>query len=166
MASIENAGDGDGLAAEVDGEVSSLEDPTGPILFKKSSTVLVGTGILELLLPRDEDIGATRRLAGGISANELDFCLSFRLACAALRAKSSCLRCCSISWRLAGEREGLPPGTKGAAFADSEEEGSVTLEDLPCRLLAGDSENEGGRRDVSPVTSRFEGSRRLHSTKT
>ena len=43
MASIENAGDGDGLAAEVDGEVSSLEDPTGPILFKKSSTVLVGT---------------------------------------------------------------------------------------------------------------------------
>ena len=81
----------------------------GPMLFKKSSTVFVGT----VSVPS----AACGPWAAGVAAETPCF---FRDAMTALRANSSCLRCCSISTRL-GEtvEDEAKPGTKVAAVADN-----------------------------------------------
>ena len=95
MASTENERDGGRVeVVEVEtGLLPPLDDPAGSILFKKSSTF--GTGKLRLLSPLEEARGVDIVCE---SMLELDLCgFSFRVACAALRANSSCFRCCSIS---------------------------------------------------------------------
>ena len=165
MRSIERARDGGLEDVDLLVEVAApiLEGVTGSMLFRKSSTVLVGTSATELV----EATGP----AGSCDVDD-DFCgLSFRDARTALRASSSALRCCSISARLGDDVVDslalLVPGTKGAALAERDDTDSV------CRGLEGALGDGGtigavgkGTKGSRPVTSRLAGSRRLSSTKT
>ena len=126
MWSTERAREG-GLEAEaalVKAIASLIEGPTDLMLFKKSSTVLVGTTWIAVLAEATEPLE-------GCETVEDNFCgLNFRDAKTALRASSSALRCCSISERLRDIPDipfTLPvPGTKGAAVADREDADSVS----------------------------------------
>ena len=72
MSSAEKAREAGFVAeAELDGRVVG---PAGSMLFRKSSTVLVGTGILELLSPLEDAIGAAIILAICDSTLDADFC--------------------------------------------------------------------------------------------
>ena len=141
-------------------------EDVGSMLFKKSSTVLLGSKDSTRLSADAEGIEG-----GSGSGLDADFsCFNFRDAIAAFRASSSALRCCSISLRLGGAESALSPvdGINGGAAADNEDDaaGAGTSCGTLERLRRG-VELEAGRVDgiygVNPLMSRLDGRRRLSS---
>lgn len=99
------------LKADV-GRTGALPFPVssvvGPMLFKNSSTVFVGTA------------SASALRGPGAAEVAADVTCFLRDAMTALRARSSCLRCCSMSTRLgAAVDDEAELGTNVAAVADS-----------------------------------------------
>jgi hypothetical protein len=99
---------------EWDLELAFTWSPDGSMLFKKSSTVSVGTNV----------ISTSWVLISGCDAADVAAaaaCLAFLDAITAFRASNSCRRCCSMSWRL------------GVTMDDTEEssDGDAALKGTP-----------------------------------